>query len=71
MVQDRRVTIRQIVGNTGLPYLLEKTTMTQAGFELVEQPPHSPDLTPSDYRPFSKLKKHMREKRLNSLFSNN
>jgi [histone H3]-lysine36 N-dimethyltransferase SETMAR len=38
----------------------------QAGFELVEHPPYSPDLAPSDYRLFPKLKEHLRGKKFSS-----
>lgn len=40
--------------------------IAQAGFELVEHPPYSPDLAPSDYRLFPKLKEHLRGKRFSS-----
>ena len=29
------------------------------GFELVDHPPYSPDLAPSDYFPFPYMKKHL------------
>ena len=37
-----------------------------AGFELVELPPHSPDLAPSDYFLFPKLKEYLRGKKFAS-----
>ena len=40
--------------------------IAQAGFELVKHPPYSPDLAPSDYRLFPKLKEHLRGKRFPS-----
>lgn len=46
---------------------IAKAAIHQAGFELVEHPPYSPDLAPSDYRLFPKLKEHLRGKK----FSNN
>lgn len=33
-------------------------------FELVGHPPHSPDLAPSDYRLFPKLKEYLRGKKI-------
>jgi [histone H3]-lysine36 N-dimethyltransferase SETMAR len=37
--------------------------VTECGFELVPHPPYSPDLAPSDFFLFSKLKKHLRGRR--------
>lgn len=35
----------------------------EMGFELVEHPPYSPDLAPSDFYLFPRLKKHLRGKK--------
>lgn len=35
----------------------------ESGFELLEHPPYSPDLAPSDFYLFSQLKKHLRGKK--------
>lgn len=48
-------------------YCIVMTAIHQVGFELVGHPPYSPDLTPSDYRHFSKLKENLRAK----IFSSN
>ena len=40
-----------------------KTTVKECGFEEIEHPPCSPDLTPSDNYLFSKLKKYLRGKK--------
>ena len=37
-----------------------------AGFELMEHPPYSPDLAPSDFYLFSKLKECLRGNKFNS-----
>ena len=37
--------------------------ISTAGFELLDHPPYSPDLAPSDYRLFPKLKEHLRGKK--------
>lgn len=34
-----------------------------AGFELLEHPPYSPDLAPSDFYLFPRLKEHLRGKK--------
>ena len=34
--------------------------MKECGFKKIEHPPYSPDLAPSDYYLFSKLKKYLR-----------
>lgn len=39
------------------------------GFELVDQPPNFPDLAPSDYYVFLKLKKHVKSKKKDNFFS--
>lgn len=38
-------------------------TVQEAGFELVEHPPYSPDLAPSDFFLFSRLKEHLLRKK--------
>ncbi|XP_077156041.1 histone-lysine N-methyltransferase SETMAR-like [Ranitomeya variabilis] len=38
-------------------------TIQEAGFELVEHPPYSPDLAPSDFFLFPRLKEHLRGKK--------
>jgi [histone H3]-lysine36 N-dimethyltransferase SETMAR len=45
---------------------IAKAAIAKAGFELVEHPPYSPDLAPSDFRLFPKLKEHLRGKRFSS-----
>lgn len=40
--------------------------INSAGFELVQHPPYSPDLAPSDYCLFNELKRHLRGKRFES-----
>lgn len=40
--------------------------IAQAGFQLVDHPPYSPDLAPSDYRLFPKLKEQLRGKRFST-----
>lgn len=39
------------------------TAIREAGFELVEHPPYSPDLAPSDFYLFPRLKEHLRGKK--------
>ncbi len=49
------------------PVLTCRTAMEKinsAGFELVQHPPYSPDLAPSDYCLFNELKRHLRESAL-------
>ena len=40
-----------------------KAAVDECGFEEIEHPPYSPDLAPSDYYLFSKLKKDLRGKK--------
>ena len=41
-------------------------TVQQLGFELLQHPPYSPDLAPSDYHIFSPLKEALRGRRFTS-----
>ena len=41
-------------------------TVQQLGFKLLQQPPYSPDLAPSDYHIFSPLKEALRGHRFTS-----
>ena len=36
------------------------TAVTECGFEIIPHPPYSPDIAPSDFNLFSKLKFHLR-----------
>lgn len=36
-------------------------TIYEAGFQLLEYPPYSPDLAPSDFRLFPKLEEHLQK----------
>ena len=40
--------------------------MNDLGFTLLNHPPYSPDLAPSDYHLFTKLKKHLKGNRFES-----
>ena len=42
------------------------SAMHDCGFELIDHPPYSPDLAPSDYFLFPNLKKHLAGKRYES-----
>lgn len=46
--------------------LVAMAAISTAGFELLDHPPYSPDLAPSDYRLFPKLKEHLRGKKFSS-----
>ena len=35
------------------------STVRDCGFELIDHPPYSPDMAPSDYFLFPKMKKHL------------
>lgn len=57
--------------NKRLKKVFSCTTVTNPivakdGFELIEHPPHSPELTPSDHRLFPKLNEHLSGKRFSS-----
>jgi transposase len=41
-------------------------TIEKMGWEIIEHPPHSPDLAPSDFHLFGKLKEHLSGKRFAS-----
>jgi histone-lysine N-methyltransferase SETMAR len=43
-----------------------RETIEKMGSEILEQPPHSPDLAPSDFHLFGKLKEHLSGKRFAS-----
>ena len=43
-----------------------KAVVKECGFEEFEHPPYSPDLAPSDYYLFSKLKKDLRDKKFDN-----
>jgi histone-lysine N-methyltransferase SETMAR len=43
-----------------------RETTEKMGWEILEHPPHSPDLAPSDFHLFGKLKEHLPGKRLPS-----
>lgn len=45
---------------------MHPATGHKEGFELLEHPPYSPDLTPSDYRLFPKLEEHLRGRKFSS-----
>ena len=47
-------------------YLLDRNTWYNKHFELLPQPPYSPDLGPSDYWLFADLKRIIQEKRFGS-----
>ena len=40
--------------------------MERRGWEILEHPPYSPDLAPSDFRLFPNMKKHLHAKRFKS-----
>jgi len=42
-----------------------KALLDKFGWDILPQPPYSPDLAPSDYHLFTNLKKHLGGKRLN------
>ena len=46
--------------------LVAMTAISTAGFELLNYPPYSPDLAPSNNRLFPKLKEHLRGKKFPS-----
>ena len=46
--------------------LVAMSTVHDCGFELIDHPPYSPDLAPSDYFLFPNLKKHLAGKRYES-----
>lgn len=46
--------------------LIALQKIDEIGFELVDHPPYSPDLAPSDYYLFPKLKKHLKGKRFST-----
>ena len=46
--------------------LIAMRKIHEIGFELVDHPPYSPDLAPSDYYLFPKLKKHLKGKRFST-----
>ena len=46
--------------------LVVMSAVHDCDFELIDHPPHSPDLAPSDYFLFSSLKKHLAGKRYES-----
>jgi transposase len=50
------------------PHTAGKTreTIEKMGWEILEHPSHSPDLTPSDFHLFGKLKEHLSGKRFAS-----
>ena len=43
-----------------------RRTMERWGWEILEHPPYSPDLAPSDFHRFPNMKKHLRAKRFKS-----
>ena len=51
--------------DTACPHTVDHTaeTLKKLNFELLEHPPYSPDLTPSDYHLFSPLKQVLRGRR--------
>ena len=46
--------------------LVAMAAISTACFELLDHPPYSPDLAPSDYRLFPKLKEHLHGKKFSS-----
>ena len=46
--------------------LVAMSTVHDCGFELIDHPPYSPDLAPSDYFLFPNLKKHLAGKQYKS-----
>ena len=46
--------------------LVAMSAVHDCGFELIDHPPYSPDLAPSDYFLFPNLKKHLAGKRYDS-----
>ena len=46
--------------------LVAMAAISTEGFELLDHPPYSSDLAPSDYRVFPKLKEHLRAKKFSS-----
>lgn len=49
-----------------IAHAVGKATIANGGFEMAEHAPHLPDLTPSDYQLFPKLKEHLCGKRFSS-----
>jgi len=64
-MSDKRVLL---LHDHARPHTAQATVnlLEQWGWEILEHPPYSPDLAPSDFHLFPNMKKHLRSKRFKS-----